>query len=122
MFNVDGSLKHRFGASDAASSHADGDAGRAPRVISDVAVSPETDNVLVADHRLRLFDRHGTFLREMGGGSSVCRRGRYGGVCFDPRGLVLATRSQPGSSVVQVCFCYRDRCVCVSMTGVLVSV
>ena len=66
--------------------------------ISAVCVAPSGEYV-VADSRIQVFTPDGVYVREIGKGS---KGGRYGGLCCDAKGFLMATRTEKGRSFIQV--------------------
>ena len=59
---------------------------------------PQSDDVLVTDHRLQRFRRDGSFVREYR--AEGFARGTFGGVTVDARGDVLATHQDKSGARV----------------------
>lgn len=68
-------------------------------LISCVGVGPN-DEILVADSRIQVFNNDGHYLRTIF--SEGKGKGRYGGICYDGRGNLLATRAEKTKSYIQV--------------------
>ncbi|KFM68231.1 Tripartite motif-containing protein 2, partial [Stegodyphus mimosarum] len=73
-------------------------------LISSIAIGP-LDEIIVSDSRIQIFTSGGQFLREIvseGKGKS-----RHGGIVYDGKGNLLATRSDKSGSFIQV-FSYQS--------------
>ena len=68
--------------------------------ISAVCVAPSGEYV-VADSRIQVFTPDGVFVREIGAGKGS-KGGRFGGLCCDSKGFLMATRTEKGRSFIQV--------------------
>lgn len=70
-------------------------------VIGAVTVGPD-DEIVVADSRIRIFTSDGsTLIREIV--TDSCLKGdSYGGLCYDKKGQLLATKSERGKVYVQI--------------------
>ncbi|KAL8584113.1 hypothetical protein ACOMHN_011728 [Nucella lapillus] len=89
IFDPAGSLTTTFGSR--------GEKDAQFKLISAIAVG-KNDEILVADHRIQIFSKDGKFSRRLVDSG----KGQFGGLCVDPNGHILATRTERGRSFVQV--------------------
>lgn len=89
MFDAEGNLLLQFGKK--------GDKEGQFKLLTSVTVGCN-DEILVADHRIQIFDKNGKFLRQV----VNTGKGQYEGITVDPNGLILATKTDRGKGVVQV--------------------
>ena len=68
------------------------------KLVTSVYAVPQSDDVLVTDHRLQRFRRDGSFVREYR--AEGFARGTFGGVTVDARGDVLATHQDKSGARV----------------------
>ena len=94
VFSPQGALLSEIGSK--------GDKSGQLKLVSSVYAVPDTDTLLVTDHRLQLFHRSGKLLRQFH--SNEHARGRYGGATVDVHGNVLAThQDKHGGRVLYFC-------------------
>jgi tripartite motif-containing protein 2/3 len=91
IFNSSGRMINKIGTK--------GDKPGQFKLMSAIAVR-DRDEIIVADNRLQVFSREGRFLRQIV--ADVNAKGQYGGVTVDHQGVILATRTEKGRSIIQV--------------------
>lgn len=71
--------------------------GRSQQIMS-ICSGPQ-DDILIAGEKINIFNSSGEFLREILG---VEKKGHFGGICYDGKGFLLATRSGKSKSYINV--------------------
>ena len=70
------------------------------KLITSVSCDPVTDDILVTDNRVQIFNRAGQYLAHLQSPSAA--KGTFGGVTVDQHGNILASRCERSASFVQV--------------------